>query len=91
MERRGSLQRKLVVLVVASIAIATCVSTCIGLWQQSRSYVDSRRQALVMTAQVFAGAAAHATAELDEAAAFASLRGMAHVRDIRYAQIRTTN
>ena len=91
MERRGSLQRKLVVLVAASVAIATFVSTAIGLWQQSRAYVDSRRQALVTTAQVFGAAAALATAAQDEAAAFASLRGMARVRDIRYAQIRTTN
>ena len=79
MERRGSLQRKLVVLVAASIAIATLVSTGIGLWQQSRSYVDSRRQALVTTAQVFAAAAAQATATRDEAAAFAALRGMGRV------------
>ena len=91
MQRRGSLQRKLVVLVAASIAIATLVSTAIALWQQSLSYVDSRRQALVTTAQVFAAASARATAAQDREAAYVALRGMGRVPDIHYAEIRSSS
>ena len=90
METRKSLQRKLVMLVVSSIGLATVVSTGIGLWQQTLNYAESRRQALVTTAQVFAAAAAQATAAGDEDAAFAALRGMARLADTQYAEIRTT-
>jgi len=90
MRARSSLQRKLVVLVAASIAIATVVSTTIGLWQQAASYIGSRKLALVATAQVFAATAAQAAAAGDGDAAFASLRGMGRAPDIHYAEIRTT-
>src|SRR5262249_29146759 len=65
MERRASLQRKLVMLVAVSIVIATAFSTGIALWQQTTSYLGLRRQALLATAEVFAAAAAQATAAHD--------------------------
>ena len=83
-------QRKLVVLVAAAIGIATFVSTGIGLWQQTAElHRFTSAQALVTTAQVFAAAAAQATATRERRGRIRSLRGMGRVRDIRYAEIRT--
>ena len=70
MTARPSLQRKLVVLVIAAVGAAVAVSTTITLWQQAADYGALRRQALTATAHVFAAAVSSATAAQNAKEAF---------------------
>ncbi|MFL5070057.1 MAG: EAL domain-containing protein [Xanthobacteraceae bacterium] len=89
MTARPSLQRKLVVLVIAAVGAAVAVSTTITLWQQAADYGALRRQALTATAHVFAAAVSSATAAQNAKEAFFALRAVGKVPDIHYAEIRT--
>jgi two-component system, NarL family, sensor histidine kinase BarA len=89
MTARPSLQRKLVVLVIAAVGAAVAVSTSITVWQQAADYGAMRRQTLTATAHVFAAAVSSATAAQNAKEAFFALRAVGKVPDIQYAEIRT--
>ena len=88
MSARPSLQRRLVMLVVAAVGAAMAVSLSVALWQQASSYGAMRRQALVDTAQVFAAAVGPAVAAGRQDGALLALRAIGRVPEIHYAEIR---
>jgi EAL domain-containing protein (putative c-di-GMP-specific phosphodiesterase class I)/signal transduction histidine kinase/CheY-like chemotaxis protein/HPt (histidine-containing phosphotransfer) domain-containing protein len=81
-----SLQRKLIVLVVAAVLAAVTVSTGITGWQQAANYGGLRKQSLVGTAQVFAAAAGAGAAAADGQRVMLALRAIGRIPDIRYAE-----
>jgi EAL domain-containing protein (putative c-di-GMP-specific phosphodiesterase class I)/signal transduction histidine kinase/CheY-like chemotaxis protein/HPt (histidine-containing phosphotransfer) domain-containing protein len=87
MTPRSSLQRKLILLVVAAVAAAVAVSTALAVWQQASNYGALRKQALVGTAQVFAAAAGAATATDDIHRVMLALRAIGRIPDIRYVEV----
>ena len=87
MAMRPSLHRKLVLLVLTAVGAAVAVSTAIMAWQQAAQYGAMRRQALTATAEVFAAAAAPATAAQNRQDALYALRAIGRVPDVQYAEI----
>src|SRR5262245_30436270 len=88
---RSSLQRKLILLVVAAVAAAVAVSTALTVWQQTSNYGALRKQALIGTAQVFAAAAGAATSTGDVHRVMLALRAIGRIPDIRYGEVSDLN
>ena len=64
-ERRPSLRRRVIGVVLAAVGTGMIVSAGVSVWQQSLRYAEDRRELLVATGQVFATAAAAAAAQRD--------------------------
>jgi EAL domain-containing protein (putative c-di-GMP-specific phosphodiesterase class I)/signal transduction histidine kinase/CheY-like chemotaxis protein/HPt (histidine-containing phosphotransfer) domain-containing protein len=88
---RHSLVRRLVYLVVAAVVSGAVVSTLLTMWQELERYVDTRRQFMRATAEVFAAAAAPSVAEGRQQETLEAIRGIGHVPGLRFVQIRTTD
>ncbi len=88
---RHSLVRRLVYLVVAAVVSGAVVSTLLTMWQELERYVDTRRQFMRATAEVFASAAAPSVAAGKQQETLEAIRGIGHVPGLRFVQIRTTD
>jgi EAL domain-containing protein (putative c-di-GMP-specific phosphodiesterase class I)/signal transduction histidine kinase/CheY-like chemotaxis protein/HPt (histidine-containing phosphotransfer) domain-containing protein len=88
---RHSLVRRLVYLVVAAVISGAVVSTLLTMWQELERYVDTRRQFMRATAEVFASAAAPSVAEGKQQETLEAIRAIGRVPGLRFVQIRTTD
>ena len=82
-----SLAGRLALIVAGAVAGALLLATGLSAWREVERYAADKREALRMTAQVIAAAAAAATARGDEAAALATLRAVAGDGAVVYAAI----
>jgi signal transduction histidine kinase/DNA-binding response OmpR family regulator len=82
-----SLAGRLALIVAGAVAGALLLATGLSAWREVERYAADKREALRMTAQVIAAAAAGATARGDEAAALATLRAVAGDGAVVYAAI----
>ena len=89
--RRGTLSRKLFLVVVAAVGSATLIMATLSIWREATGYMRSRSAELTATAQVFAAATAEATATADRQDALHGLRAIAHMPNIVFAQLQDRN
>ena len=82
-----SLAGRLALIVAGAVTGALLLTTGLSAWREVERYAADKREALRMTAQVIAAAAADATARGDEAAALATLRSVAGDGSVVYAAI----
>lgn len=82
-----SLAGRLALIVAGAVTGALMLATGLSAWREVDRYAADKREALRMTAQVIAAAAADATARGDEAAALATLRSVAGDGSVVYAAI----
>ncbi len=86
-----SLAGRLALIVAGAVTGALLLATGLSAWREVDRYAADKRDALRMTAQVIAAAAAGATARSDEAAALATLRAVAGDGAVIYAAIEDGN
>jgi|CXWL01.1.fsa_nt_gi predicted signal transduction protein with EAL and GGDEF domain len=93
MARRGkqSLNRKLTLIVVASVMAAVCVIAVASVTQEARRHTEGKVEYLQATAAVFASATSHAVGANDARAALLSLRGIGRAPSILYARVETND
>ncbi|WP_342152071.1 ATP-binding protein [Methylorubrum sp. SB2] len=82
-----SLAGRLALIVAGAVTGALLLATGLSAWREVDRYAADKREALRMTAQVIAAAAADATARGDEAGALATLRAVAGDGTVVYAAI----
>ena len=87
--RRGkhSLNRKLTLIVVASVMAASLVISIGAVWQEAQRHTQGKITYLEATASVFAAASSEAVAESNARDALMTLRGIGRSPDIVYARI----
>ncbi|KQT49154.1 ATPase [Methylobacterium sp. Leaf456] len=86
-----SLAGRLALIVAGAVTGALLLATGLSAWREVDRYAADKREALRMTAQVIAAAAAGATARGDEAGALATLRAVAGDGAVIYAAIEDGN
>ena len=82
-----SINRKLAQLVIVAVGSAMAVVAMLAVWQEGTRYLDGKRDILLATANVFAAATGDALAARDGRAADLSLRGIASVPAIQFADL----
>ncbi len=85
--RRTSIATKLALLVMIAVGSAALLMSAVSIWLEMAQYARTKTRALLGSAQVFASAAASATAARDSGAAYQSMKAIAHIPDLNYARI----
>jgi putative two-component system response regulator len=85
---RRTIGGKLNRLVVVSLGTALLVGTGLSCWGETRTFVQSKREVLVATAQVFASATSKAVAAGDAGSVLQALRAVARVPGLVHAEVR---
>ena len=80
---RGRLRR----LVILSVGVALVCSAILSVWQATTTYLVDKREGLLATANVIAGTSSRAVAAGDTALIKDSLRSIARLPGVAYAQI----
>ncbi|HEY5794341.1 MAG TPA: ATP-binding protein [Bosea sp. (in: a-proteobacteria)] len=86
-----SIRSRLILLVVASTALASAVLVAVSVWRQAESYGLSRRDALLTTAHTIAAAASRPVADHDSIAAYEAINAIARMKGITFAGIETSD
>lgn len=89
--RRRSIRNRLHRLVILSIGIALICSAILSIWQATTTYLVDKREGLLATANVIAGASSSAVASNDDALIKDSLRSIARLPGLAYARIEDSN
>lgn len=84
---KQSLNRKLTLIVIASVMAAVVVIAVALLWQQARRHTEGKLEYLNATAAVFASATSRAVADGDAQSAMHALRGVARAPHLLYARV----
>ena len=84
---KQSLNRKLTLIVVASVMAAVTVIAFGSVWQEARRHTEGKLEYLNATAAVFASATSRAVADGDAASAAHALRGVARAPHLLYARV----
>ena len=89
MRARGkqSLNRKLTLIVIASVMAAVAVIAIGSVWQEARRHTEGKLEYLNATAAVFASATSRAVADGDAQSATHALRGVARAPHLLYARV----
>lgn len=87
---KQSLNRKLTLIVVASVLAAVCVIAVASVWQETRRHTRGKVAYLQATASVFASATSQAVDQDDARAALFALRGVGRAPSILYARVVTS-
>ncbi|HEV7416764.1 MAG TPA: hypothetical protein VGN98_11415, partial [Tianweitania sediminis] len=84
-----SIQTKLTVLVMTSLAVAMLTASLISMWHEADRFLRAKQETLRATAFVFGAAASAATARQDAHGVGQVLRGITNIPQIRFAQVST--
>lgn len=85
-----SIRSRLILLVVASVLLASVIMVGVSVWRETESYGLSRRDTLLSTAHAIAAAASRPVADHDPAAAYNAINAIARIKGITYAGVETT-
>jgi signal transduction histidine kinase/EAL domain-containing protein (putative c-di-GMP-specific phosphodiesterase class I)/ActR/RegA family two-component response regulator len=83
----GSIRRKLIALVLASLVTTCIVTATLAGWIDARRQSTLETQRLTQTAQVIGSLAARSVQDSDTAGAFVAIRSIGQMPDITYARI----
>jgi putative two-component system response regulator len=85
--RRRSIRGRLHHLVILSVGVALVCSAILSVWQSTTTYLSDKRESLLATANIIAGTSSRAVATGDTVLVKDSLRSIARLPDVVYAQI----
>lgn len=85
--RRRSIRVRLRRLVIFSVGLALICSAILDIWQEANTYLLDKRESLLATANVIAGASSEAVASQDVRLIKQSLRSIARLPSVAYAKI----
>ena len=85
--RRQSIRTRLHRLVILSVGLALVCSAILSIWQSTTTYLVDKREGLLATANVIAGASSAAVASGDTRLIKDSLRSIARLPGVAYARI----
>ncbi len=88
MKRWRSIGGKLNRLVLLAVGVALCIATFLSLWHETNRYILLKREVLLATAEGFGAAASRAIASRDSAAVLQSIRGIARIPGLTFAEAR---
>ncbi|MFA6965859.1 ATP-binding protein [Bosea sp. (in: a-proteobacteria)] len=86
-----SIRVRLILLVVASTLLASGILVGASVWRETESYGQSRRDALLSTAQAIAAAASRPVADTDSSATYEAITAIGRMKGITFAGIETSN
>ena len=84
---RRSIRGKLDRLVVLSVGAALFVASVLSMWTEGVRYLESKREALWVTAQVFGAASSRAVAARDGPAVTQAIRAVARISGLVHAEV----
>ncbi|APH71109.1 hypothetical protein BSQ44_06800 [Aquibium oceanicum] len=82
-----SIQTKLTWLVLSSLGVALLMASVISMWHEANQFLLQKRETMAATAQVFGAAVSAATADDDAAGVQQSLRGIARIPHLLFAEV----
>jgi hypothetical protein len=82
-----SINRKLGQLVLVAVGVALSIVATLGLWRETVSYTQAKREQMLATAQVFGAASARAVAAEDVRSVLLAIRAIGRVPGLAYAQV----
>jgi len=86
-----SISRKLALLVLASLGVAVLITSIVSGWADARRQAVLESERLTAVAGVIASLSAEAVEAGDRAAAFKSIRAIAHMPNLNYARLETAD
>jgi two-component system, NarL family, sensor histidine kinase BarA len=89
--RRRTVRSKLFVLVLASVGLAVALVAGVTTWRDAQRDATLQSQRLASATAVLASLSAQAAARSDRAQAYAAIRAVALMPEVRYARIETAN
>ena len=86
-----SIQTKLTWLVLSSLGVALLMAAVISMWHETNQFLRTKQETMAATAQVFGASVSAATARHDPAGVQQSLRGIARIPHLLYAEVIDTD
>ncbi len=86
-----SIRVRLILLVVASTLLASGILVGVSVWRETERYGQSRRDALLSTAQAISAAASRPVADTDSIAAYEAITAIGRMKGITFAGIETSD
>lgn len=88
-KRLVSIQTKLTLLVLTSLAAALLVASIMSMWHEANRFLSAKQETMLAAAHVFGAAASAPTARQDGPGVAQVLRGITHIPNLLYAEIST--